>query len=104
MSVDLTRPWREVTARVNRMPVMPTMTTVLLGVSVTAADGRLPWVATLHGVVVHGADLTGFETDEAGDRRFRLQPPGEWFDTWRQHRVASRPGGRPWFIRRPRMS
>jgi hypothetical protein len=83
---------------------MPTMTTVLLGVSVTAADGRLPWVATLPGFVVHGADLTGFETDEAGDGRFRLQPPGEWFDTWA---TASRdePTRRPpWFIRRPRVS
>jgi hypothetical protein len=64
----------------------------------------LPWIATLHGFVVHGADLTAFETDDAGVRRFRLEPPGAWFDSWCHHRVVSRPGGRPWLIRRPRAS
>jgi hypothetical protein len=101
--LDLTRPWPEITAQVVRMPPMPAMTTALLGVSVHAAGGRLPWVATLHGFVVHGADLTGFDTEDADDRRFLLEPPGAWFDTWRHRRVAARRGGRPWVIRRPRV-
>ncbi len=101
--LDLTRPWPEVTARIDRVPRMPTMTAALLEVSVKATGGRLPWVATLHGFVVHGADLAGFDLAEDGETRFRLEPPGPWFEAWREHRVTGRPGGRPWRIRRPRV-
>jgi hypothetical protein len=57
-SVHLTRPWVEIAEQVSPIPTMPAMTTTLLGVSVRAI-GRLPWVATLHGFVVLGGDLTG---------------------------------------------
>jgi hypothetical protein len=103
VEIDLTRPWPEVTARIDRRPTMPTMTAALLEASVTAAGGRLPWVATLHGFVVHGADLTGFDVAEDARTRFRLEQPGPWFDAWRQHRITVRPGDRPWRVRRPRV-
>src|SRR5262245_24624684 len=102
-SIDLTRPWSEVASQVDVVPRMPVMTAALLQVSVTAA-GRLPWVAVLHGFVVHGADLTGFETDGNRIARFRLGPPGEWFAAWRDRRIKGTRGGRPWVIRRPRGS
>jgi hypothetical protein len=100
-TVDLTRPWPEVAAQVDRVPPMPAMTMAVLQMTVQAAT-RLPWAATLHGFVVLGADLTGFEAGGAGGRRVRLEPPGEWFDAWRDHRIASPRGGRPWVIRRGR--
>jgi hypothetical protein len=80
--VDLTRSWREISGQVGRMPAMPTMTTALLAVSVTAAGGRLPWVATLHGFVVHGADLTASRpmTTASGDT------------AWSSRGSGSRPG------------
>jgi hypothetical protein len=100
--IDLTRPWADIAEQVDRVPAMPTMTTALLEVSVRIT-GRLPWVATLHGFVVLGADLTGLDVRSDG-HRFRLDPPGEWYAAWHHHRVASKPGGRPWVIRRPRAS
>jgi hypothetical protein len=101
--LDLTRPWTEVAASLAVMPRMPPLTAALLGVSLQAA-GRLPWVATFHGFVVLGAELTGFDVGGDGATRFRLEPPGEWFTAWRHRRVAVTPGGRPWVIRRPRAS
>jgi len=98
-SVDLTRPWAEIAQEVSPIPAMPAMTTALLAVSIRAA-GRLPWVATLHGFVVLGGDLSGIPVDEQGVRRFRLEPPGEWFAMWRHRRVALSRGGRPWVINR----
>ena len=102
-SIDLTRPWAEVAAQLDRVPTLPIMTAALLGVSVTAA-GRLPWVATLHGFVVLGADLTGIESRHDRGTRFRLEPPGDWFAAWRHRRVAGSRGGRSWVIRRARGS
>jgi hypothetical protein len=49
---------------------MPAMTLALLGVSVTVAV-RLPWIATLHGFVVVGADLVGLAPHENGVNRFQ---------------------------------
>jgi hypothetical protein len=102
-SVDLTRPWAAVVGSVDGAPRMPTMTAALLGVLVTAA-GCLPWIATLHGYVVLGADLHGFESDQARLTRFRLAPPGDWFRAWSGYRVAGPRGGRPWVILGPRGS
>jgi hypothetical protein len=82
---------------------MPALTTALLGVSLTSA-GRLPWIATLHGYVVLGADLTGLDSDRDGVTRFRLERPGDWFVAWSGHRLPGSRGGRPWVIRRPRAS
>jgi hypothetical protein len=69
-SWDLTRPWAEVASQVDRVPTMPAMTLALLGVSVTVAV-RLPWIATLHGFVVVGADLVGLAPHENGVNRFQ---------------------------------
>jgi hypothetical protein len=99
--LDLTRPWAEVVAGLERLPSMPPLTTALLSVSVSVA-GRLPWVATYHGFVVVGADLVGLRTDATGTTTFRLEPPGDWFEAWRETRVRLSRGGRPWVIRQPR--
>ncbi len=97
--IDLTRPWPDVAAQLDHVPPMPVMTTALLELRVRAS-ARFPWVATMHGFVVFGADLTGLETLEAGGLRFCLEPPGEWFASWRGRRLESPRGGRPWVIQR----
>ncbi|HEX3932550.1 MAG TPA: hypothetical protein VHW64_17780 [Nocardioides sp.] len=98
---DLTRPWADVVDRLDRVPRMPAMTVALLDVSVSAG-GRLPWVATLDGFVVVGADLLGLTVGDDGSNRFRLERPGEWFEVWRGARLRGSRGGRPWIVRRPR--
>ena len=103
VTLDLTRPWTEVAASLAGVPTMPTMTSALLTASVTAQpSGGLPWVATLHGFVVLGADLVGLATDAEGVNTFELQPPGDWFDAWHETRIRVTRGGRPWVIRRAR--
>ena len=47
---------REVAAR----PVLPTMTAAVIGVRHRLAEGRLPWVATVSGLVVFGGEATGW--------------------------------------------
>jgi hypothetical protein len=100
-TVDLTRPWADIAEQLGPVPTMPMMTTALLEVTIRAAS-RLPWVAILHGYVVCGADLTGLRSTDEG-MRFLLEPPGDWFDTWRERRLPGRRGGRPWEIRRGRV-
>jgi hypothetical protein len=98
--LDTTQPWDAVISQVDRMPKIPVLSTALLGVCISVAGGRLPWVATLHGFVVVGADLTGFKT--GAERQFRLAAPGEWFASWEGRRIPSGRGGRSWVIRMPR--
>jgi hypothetical protein len=98
---DLTRTWVDVVDRLDRVPRMPAMTAALLEVSVSAG-GRLPWVATLNGFVVVGADLLGLTVGDDGSNRFRLEPPGAWFEVWRGARLRGSRGGRPWVVLLPR--
>jgi len=100
LPLDLSLPWEQRGAQVRQFPVMPWLTSGLLAGRV-GLFGRLPWIATLCGLVVHGAELTGF--DEGPDRRvaFRLEPPGPWFELVEQRWFPTGRGGRPWVIRDP---
>jgi hypothetical protein len=100
-TVDLTARWGDIARHIDRVPVMPALTLALFEVS-QRVTGRLPWIATLEGFVVLGADCIGVHTDPDGDRRFILEPPGAWFSAWDRHRLQGSRGGRPWVIRRPR--
>ncbi len=96
-ALDLAQSWDLVASQVRQRPVMPPMTAALLAARVRLA-GRLPWVATLCGFVVHGADLTGFGTEPDGRDEFRLEPPGEWYEHLEQRWLPTGRGGRPWVI------
>ena len=63
----------------------------------------LPWVATLCGFVVHGADLTGFDHRQDGHDAFRLEPPGPWFVHLQRRWFPTGRGGRPWVVWDPRL-
>jgi hypothetical protein len=94
LTVDLTRPWPEIAAQVDRVPPMPVMTRALLELTVRVST-RLSWVATPHG---------NTPARRSRRSRFRLEPPGGWFESWREHRLDTPRGGRPWLIRRARAS
>ena len=66
--------------------------------AVCARDGRLPFVATVAGFVVLGAEIIGVAL--AAERRCRLEfrDPGMWFDTLRSARFPTGPG-RDWVLR-----
>jgi hypothetical protein len=100
LSLDLTLPWEQVGAQVRQLPAMPWLTSGLLAARV-GLFGRLPWVATLCGLVVHGADLTGFDEPPGGRVAFRLERPGTWFEALEGRWFPTGRGGRPWVIRDP---
>ena len=64
---------------------------------------QLPWVATLCGFVVFGAELVGFgeQVEPIPRTFFVLRPPGAWFDAIEGRRLPTRPGGRPWYLWTP---
>jgi hypothetical protein len=65
--------------------------------SARGACGGLPWIATVSGLVVLGAEVAGWRTGEQGTFVFDLRPPGSWFDGvhGRWFRFQE---GRPWFF------
>ena len=102
-AVDLSGPW-----------AMPPWTRALLAARITAL-GTLPWVATLCGHVVLGADAVGVHSDAApahvreghGEDRdavvtFTLARPGSWFDAVGDAVLRTGRGGRPCLIWVPR--
>jgi hypothetical protein len=104
--LDVTQEWERAVAQVATMPAMPAMTAALLDAWVRAW-GRLPWIATLCGFVVLGADLTGTVSGTGGvpaGRRFVLEPPGPWFAALRGRRLPTGRGGRPWVLWWPPLS
>lgn len=104
LAIDVTDPWAVTAERLSRKPPMPTMAGALLSVRV-GITGRLPWVATVSGFVVFGADLTGFEELPGGDeQRFRLEPPGPWFAGLEGRWLRNGRGGRPWHLWDPWLS
>lgn len=66
-----------------------------------ASEGFVPFVATVSGFVVLGADIAAVYAEAAGSGRrtprceFELREPGAWFDVWQGRRLATGPGG-PW--------
>jgi hypothetical protein len=55
--------------------------------------GSFPFVATVAGFVVFGAELVAFQSPA----EVLLQPPGAWFARLEDHRLLSGPG-RPWVV------
>jgi hypothetical protein len=103
MEVDVSAGWPDLAARLAPRPRMPDWTAALLGVRMSAW-GALPWIATLCGWVVFGADARGFRADgEHGERpaSFDLRPPGSWFGALEERRLPTSPGGRPWYLWTP---
>jgi len=97
LPLDLSLPWERVGAQVRELPAMPWLTAGLL-VGRVGLFGRLPWVATLCGLVVHGAELTGFDDVPGGRTEFRLERPGPWFEHLERRWFPMGRGGRPWRV------
>lgn len=103
VTVDAGRGWDELTGELGGMPRMPGLTAALLGVRVSVS-GRLPWVTTLCGFVVVGAEISGFRdvtTDARAGTAFVLERPGDWFSLLEGRRLPSTVGGRPWHLWTP---
>jgi len=111
VEVDVSAPWPDLVAALALVPEIPTLTMALVGVQMTAWDG-LPWVATLCGWVVLGAEAQGIrgqgikrqgiQGEEApGRRSFDLRPPGDWFGAFEGRRLPTSRGGRPWYLWTP---
>jgi hypothetical protein len=95
-SLDVTLPWEELADRVAHQRALPPMTATLLGVRMKISEG-LPWVATVSGYVVFGAETTGWQPLGDGAVRFALRPPGAWFRIVERRWFAFGPG-RHWFF------
>ena len=102
IEVDLTQGWHAVAAQVDAMPAMPGLTAATLGVRVNVWL-QVPWVATVSGFVVFGAELVGFreQTEPIPRTFFVLRPPGAWFGAIEGRRLPTRPGGRPRYLWTP---
>ena len=68
----------------------------LLAVSVDL-NGSLPYVATVCGFVVLGAEITGVRSGVPGHFSLELTEPGAWFEAWRGRRWPTGPG-REWSL------
>lgn len=67
------------------LPGWPTLFCLAM---VTYRQIRVPFLATMSGFVLAGAEIAGVA--EAG---LRLEPPGRWFDAVRRHRMPRGQGG-----------
>jgi len=66
-------------------------------------DGYLPFLATVSGFVVVGADLIGIDPWCREGTSFRLREPSGWFDPFRHSRLPVTRGG-PWQLWSPEMA
>ena len=57
----------------------------------------LPYVATVCGFVVLGAEIIDIRPDGGGRHHLQLAPPGAWFEAWRGRRWRTGPG-RAWSV------
>jgi len=62
-----------------------------------AEHGPMPFVAATCGWVTTAAEITTVLVAPNGRARFVVDPPGPWFDAFREHRVPTVPG-RSWQI------
>lgn len=95
-AVDFGRPWKDVAADLAVQPALPAMTAVTHAARVQMSGG-LPWVATVSGFVVFGAETTGWQPTDDGTIAFVLRPPGPWFGDL-ERRWFARGRGRHWFL------
>jgi hypothetical protein len=79
-TLDVTAPWQALAAELAVQPRLPRMTDAFLGVKLRMAGGRLPWVVTVSGLVVFGAEATTWGSGTDGQIVFDLQPAGTWFE------------------------
>ena len=56
-------------------------------------QGLVPFVVTVSGFVVLGADVIGLDIDDKRGVALWLTEPGGWFDVWRDRRFNSGAGG-----------
>jgi hypothetical protein len=77
------------------------MTAALVGVRRQLAGGRLPWVVTVSGCVVFGAEATSWQRAGEGESVAELLPPGSWYDAVAQRWFAFG-RGRHWCLWEPR--
>jgi hypothetical protein len=99
--VDVTTGWADLARQLSLQPPMPGMTRALLGVRMTAYP-NLPWVATLCGHVVLGADAAHADLAAGGRIAFTLAPPSSWFAVLVDRVLPTSRGGRPWVVWTPR--
>ena len=98
--MDVTTDWEQLAADLAVQPPMPPLTRALLAARI-AAYGPLPWVATLCGHVVLGAEAVAVTTG-TDHLRFTLREPGQWFESVRDRVLPTTRGGRPWVLWTPR--
>jgi hypothetical protein len=94
-------PWAEAAESLSDQPSLTAMSRALLAARI-AGHGRLPWVATLFGFVLLGADAVGVWSD--GERirtAFDLEPPGAWFGAVEGSRLRTRRGRPGLLLTRP---
>ena len=101
--VDVTTGWAELATQVSIQPPMPAMARALLAARMTAYP-HLPWVATLCGHVVLGADAVRADLVAGGSIAFTLAPPSSWFEVLVDRVMPTSRGGRPWVVWTPRLS
>jgi hypothetical protein len=95
-SLDVSNPWVEQASELATQPQLPPMTAVTLGVRMRVSGG-LPCVVTVSGMVLFGAELTGWTTPDPATHRFVLRPPGPWYDELDRRWFACG-RGRHWFF------
>lgn len=99
--------WEELAADLSVQSGMPPWTRALLAARISAF-GSLPWVATLCGHVVLGADALGVYSglghgvDRDGTVTFTLARPRRWFGAVEDVVLRTGRGGRPCLIWIPR--
>ncbi|WP_151081905.1 hypothetical protein [Nocardioides cynanchi] len=100
--VDVTTGWAALAEDLSTQPAMPSLTRALLGARI-AAYGPLPWVATLCGHVVLGAEAVAVAAGK-DHLQFTLREPGPWFGALRDRVLPTTRGGRPWVLWTPLLS
>jgi hypothetical protein len=102
--VDTSAGWEELAADLSTQQAMPPLTRALLAARI-AAYGSVPWVATLCGHVVLGADAVRVRaagTGGDGTVAFTLARPGPWSEAIDDGVLPTGRGGRPCVIWTPR--
>jgi hypothetical protein len=99
---DMTAPTSEQLDGVRLWWQLSTLTRVLLK-SRVERDGYFPFLATVAGFVVVGADIVGLEPGRPEGTAFCLREPSPWFDTFRVARLPVTQGG-PWQFWSPQIA
>jgi hypothetical protein len=102
--VDTATGWEGLAADLSAQQAMPPLTRALLAARM-AAYGSVPWVETLCGHVVLGADALSVRAagpDSDGTVAFTLTRPALWFDAIDDRVLPTGRGGRPCVIWTPR--